>query len=124
MLLSSFIRAGNCALGYSDTNVYIFSSPFQTIMIEICTVGGYNEVGRNCTAVRVDDEVVLFDLGLQLDKYITYTEERDDVKVYSPKKMVELVLCSSRPFRHGNCRLRSQRSRRPNQRRFLFRIYF
>ena len=25
--------------------------------IEICTVGGYNEVGKNCTAIKVDDEV-------------------------------------------------------------------
>jgi len=28
-------------------------------MIEICTVGGYNEVGKNMTAVNVDGEKVI-----------------------------------------------------------------
>jgi len=26
-------------------------------MIEICTVGGYNEVGKNMTAVNVDGDI-------------------------------------------------------------------
>ena len=46
-------------------------------MIEICTVGGYNEVGKNMTAVKVDDEVVIFDMGVHLDSYIKYTEDED-----------------------------------------------
>ena len=48
--------------------------------IELCGVGGYNESGRNCTAVKVGDEVVLFDLGLNLEPYIKYTEDEDVVK--------------------------------------------
>src|SRR3989338_9523703 len=47
-------------------------------MIEICAVGGYNEVGKNMTAVKVDDEVVIIDMGLHLDSYIRYTEEDED----------------------------------------------
>ncbi len=43
--------------------------------LEICAVGGYNEVGKNMTAIRVDDEVVLIDMGLHLDPYIKYTED-------------------------------------------------
>ncbi|MBS3126252.1 RNase J family beta-CASP ribonuclease [Candidatus Woesearchaeota archaeon] len=46
-------------------------------MIEVCTVGGYNEVGKNMTAVKVDDEVVILDMGLHLDTYIRYTEDED-----------------------------------------------
>lgn len=50
-------------------------------MITICAVGGYNEVGKNMTAVKVDDEVVILDMGLQLEKYIAYTEdEEEDIK--------------------------------------------
>ncbi|MBI5880949.1 RNase J family beta-CASP ribonuclease [archaeon] len=45
--------------------------------IEICTVGGYNEVGKNMTAIKVDDEAVIIDMGLHLDPYIKYTEEED-----------------------------------------------
>ena len=37
--------------------------------IEICTVGGYNEVGKNMTAVKVGDDVVILDMGVQLDNY-------------------------------------------------------
>ena len=44
-------------------------------MIEICTVGGYSEVGRNMTAVKIDDEVVIFDMGLCLPKIINFEEE-------------------------------------------------
>ncbi|WP_020222629.1 MBL fold metallo-hydrolase, partial [Halarchaeum acidiphilum] len=34
--------------------------------IEIATIGGYEEVGRNMTAVRVGSDVVVFDMGLDL----------------------------------------------------------
>lgn len=44
-------------------------------MIEIFAVGGYGEVGRNMTAVKIDDEVVIFDMGLHMPNYIKYTEE-------------------------------------------------
>lgn len=44
-------------------------------MIEICAVGGYGEVGKNMTAVKIDDEVVIFDMGLHMPNYVKYTEE-------------------------------------------------
>ena len=37
------------------------------VEIEVIAVGGYNEVGRNMTAVRVGKEIVIFDIGLYLD---------------------------------------------------------
>lgn len=46
-------------------------------MIEICSVGGYLEVGRNLTAIRYEDEVVLLDMGVHLENYISYTEDED-----------------------------------------------
>src|SRR3990167_9157066 len=55
----------------------------QAVMIEINAVGGYNEIGKNMTAVKVDNEVIIFDMGLHLDLYITYTEEEDMVPVTS-----------------------------------------
>src|SRR3989344_4009172 len=58
-------------------------------MVEICAVGGYSDVGKNMTAVRYGDEVVLLDMGLQLDKYIEYTEDDDLIEV-SPKKLTEI----------------------------------
>ena len=47
-------------------------------MIEIRAVGGYNEVGKNMTAVKVGDDVVIIDMGLHLDNYIRCTETEDD----------------------------------------------
>lgn len=35
--------------------------------IGIIAVGGYNEMGRNMTAIRVGEEIVVFDMGLRLD---------------------------------------------------------
>ncbi len=58
-------------------------------MIEICTVGGFSEVGRNCVAVRVDDEVIVVDMGLHLENYIGYTESEDEAPVdMTPKKLM------------------------------------
>lgn len=45
------------------------------MQIEIAAVGGWGEVGRNMTAVRAGDDVVLFDMGLHMPNYIKFTEE-------------------------------------------------
>jgi len=40
--------------------------------IEIATIGGYEEVGRQMTAVRAGDDVVVFDMGLNLSKVLLH----------------------------------------------------
>jgi len=40
--------------------------------IEIATVGGYEEVGRQMTAVRMDDDIVVFDMGLNLSQVLIH----------------------------------------------------
>ena len=57
--------------------------------IEICTLGGYNEVGRNSTVIKVDDEVVILDLGIHLESYIKYTKDEDIIKV-SGKDLIKV----------------------------------
>lgn len=47
--------------------------------IQIIAVGGYSEVGRNCTLVKVDDEAVILDMGLHMDNYIAYTEDIEEL---------------------------------------------
>lgn len=52
--------------------------------LEVYTIGGYHEVGKNMTAVKYDDEIVILDMGLHLPNYITLTEEEaEDVTRYS-----------------------------------------
>ncbi|PSP59435.1 ribonuclease J [Halobacteriales archaeon QH_7_66_36] len=40
--------------------------------IDIATIGGYEEVGRQMTAVRAGDDVVIFDMGLNLSKVLIH----------------------------------------------------
>ncbi len=57
-------------------------------MIEIRTIGGYGEVGKNCTAVKVDDDVVLLDMGIHLENYIALTED-EDIRNISTKQLIQ-----------------------------------
>src|SRR3989344_5469454 len=59
--------------------------------LEILPIGGFHEVGRNCIAVKVDDEVVILDMGLMMEEYVKLTsEEREDVKFQmSAKYLIE-----------------------------------
>jgi ribonuclease J len=36
--------------------------------IAIIAVGGYNEIGRNMTAIRIGKDIVVMDMGLRLDR--------------------------------------------------------
>jgi len=47
-------------------------------MIEITAVGGYSEVGKNMTAVKYKDDVILLDMGLQVDRYIQVKDESEE----------------------------------------------
>ncbi|WP_435101580.1 RNase J family beta-CASP ribonuclease [Halarchaeum sp. P4] len=46
--------------------------------IEIATIGGYEEVGRNMTAVRVGDDIVVFDMGLNLSQVLIHDDVRTE----------------------------------------------
>jgi ribonuclease J len=39
-------------------------------MIEVWAVGGYTEIGKNMTAVRVGNEVIIFDMGASMDRMV------------------------------------------------------
>jgi ribonuclease J len=58
-------------------------------MIEIFTLGGYDEVGQNMTLVRVDNEAVIFDMGLHMESYIAYTESREDISEMSNQLLIK-----------------------------------
>jgi mRNA degradation ribonuclease J1/J2 len=36
--------------------------------ISIIAVGGYNEIGRNMTAIRIGKDIVVMDMGIRLDR--------------------------------------------------------
>lgn len=61
----------------------------QNNKLEIIPLGGFSEVGRNSVAVRCEDEVVILDMGLMMDKYIEYTDSDDLVEI-SGRKLIEI----------------------------------
>lgn len=54
--------------------------------MQIYTIGGYNEVGKNMTAVKVGDDVVVFDCGLHLPP-IVELEESERINSMNEKKL-------------------------------------
>ena len=58
-------------------------------MIEICTVGGFDEVGRNMTAVKVDEEVVILDMGVFLDNYIPFNNKVEEGLSLDPNALIK-----------------------------------
>ena len=52
--------------------------------MNIHTIGGFGEVGKNMTAVHIGDDVIIFDMGLYLTP-IVELEEREGV--YDEKKL-------------------------------------
>ena len=58
--------------------------------VEICAVSGYSEVGRNMTAVRVDDEVVIIDLGISIPALVNNeSEEQGRMRESSPSQLIK-----------------------------------
>ena len=52
------------------------------LTIEVIAVGGYEEIGKNMTAVKVNDDVVIFDMGIHLDRLHIY-EDTDISRMHS-----------------------------------------
>ncbi len=56
--------------------------------MEIYALGGYNEVGRNMTAIKSGDEIVIIDIGIYLPAIINLEEEeKTDISVKKLKKL-------------------------------------
>ena len=54
--------------------------------MEICAIGGYEEVGKNMTAVKVGEDVILFDAGVSLPPLIEL-QEQENQQQYSEKML-------------------------------------
>ncbi len=61
-------------------------------MIEIWAVGGYSEIGsKNMTAIKVDDEVVILDMGYNVEKIVNFEgREGEEITKLSYKEMLKI----------------------------------
>lgn len=57
--------------------------------MEITTVGGYSEVGRNMTAMRYKDEAIIFDMGVHLEKYIKFKGD-DNLELFQLRDLIRV----------------------------------
>src|SRR3990167_2851229 len=51
--------------------------------MEVCTIGGFDEVGKNMTAVKIGEDVIIFDAGYYLPSIIDIQEEENSEAVFS-----------------------------------------
>ncbi|MBS3137910.1 MBL fold metallo-hydrolase [Candidatus Woesearchaeota archaeon] len=56
-------------------------------MIQICTVGGFSDIGRNMTAIKVNDTAVILDMGIHLSNYIKLADE-DDIHKFPLQELI------------------------------------
>lgn len=57
--------------------------------IEICTVGGYSEVGKNMTAIKIGEEVIICDMGFFLPAIVELGEE-ETVRLLSSDELIKI----------------------------------
>lgn len=57
--------------------------------MEVCTIGGFEEVGKNMTAVKVGEDVVIFDCGIYLPPVVEL-QEKDNQILYTEKKLRDI----------------------------------
>jgi len=58
-------------------------------MLEIFSLGGYEEVGKNSTAVKYGNEIVIFDLGLHMERIINMQEDGGYERL-TPNELINL----------------------------------
>src|SRR3989338_10494214 len=66
-------------------------------MIKVACVGGYSEVGKNMTAIKIDDEVIILDMGFYLPKLLDF-EERNSRKNITRENLIELGVIPNDEF--------------------------
>lgn len=58
--------------------------------IDVCAIGGFSKTEGNSVAVKVDDEVVILDMGLSMEQYITFTDDREDVSAKDYQTLLQV----------------------------------
>ena len=57
--------------------------------MEIVAIGGYGEIGRNSTAIKIGEDVFILDLGLHVPNYVKLTQVEEIEKLSEHKLIAE-----------------------------------
>ena len=84
-------------------------------MIKVYGVGGYEEVGKNMTCIEVDNEAIILDMGIYMDRFIAFREKGlkmetqalidegaipDDKKIRNLKGKIKAIILSHAHLDH------------------------
>lgn len=56
----------------------------------MCAVGGYSVSGKNMSALRVGNEVIIIDMGVNIESLVTYEAEEGSTKNLSTEKLMNI----------------------------------
>ena len=43
--------------------------------VKLYAIGGYEEVGRNMTCLEIDNEAVILDMGVYMDRFVSLQDQ-------------------------------------------------
>ncbi|MAG47372.1 ribonuclease J [archaeon] len=69
--------------------------------MKVYTIGGFSEVGKNMCAVEIEDEIVIFDMGLYLPKLLN-REEEGDTRELSTNELIKIGVLPDDTFLEEN----------------------
>ncbi|MBS3146963.1 RNase J family beta-CASP ribonuclease [Candidatus Woesearchaeota archaeon] len=67
-------------------------------MIKIAAVGGYSEVGKNMTAIQIDNDVIILDMGIYLPKLLDFEEGHNSRKNLGREELIHLGVIPNDDF--------------------------
>ena len=70
-------------------NIFKLEENHPPMPIEVCSISGFSKTEGNSVAIKIDDEVILLDMGLSMSDYIAYTEDREDVSTKTYKELLK-----------------------------------
>ncbi len=50
-------------------------------MIKVKAFGGYSKIGKSMTAIEVDDEIIITDMGADIEKLVNFEEDKNDISI-------------------------------------------
>ena len=58
--------------------------------IEICAVSGYEQVTKNMTAIRINDEVIILDMGIDISVLAQQESEEGNIRILSTQQLINI----------------------------------
>ncbi len=58
--------------------------------IEIFTIGGFDEVGKNMSAVKIDNDIIILDMGLYIPRLLDIEEENNAREYLTRERMIKI----------------------------------